>query len=176
MKVVVAITAALFSLPAAAQSDRFDKVEIKTTRLGANLYLLEGEGGNIGVSAGDDGVFIIDDQFAPLTARILAAIKAVSDKPVRYLINTHWHFDHTGGNENLGKAGAVIFAHENVRRRMSTGQLIEALNRTEPASPHGALPVVTFTDTVTFHLNGDSIVVFHVAPAHTDGDAIVYFT
>src|SRR3954469_23881690 len=108
MKVAVAITAVLFSLAAAAQSDRFDKVEIKTTRLTQNLYLLEGEGGNIGVSAGEDGVFIIDDQFAPLTERILAAIKKISEKPVRFVINTHWHFDHTGGNENFGKAGAVI--------------------------------------------------------------------
>ncbi len=138
--------------------------------------MLQGAGGNIGLVVGNDAVFVVDDQFAPLTPKVLAAIKAITPDPVKFVLNTHWHFDHTGGNENMGKAGALIFAHENVRRRMSTSQLIEALNRTEPASPHGALPVVTFTDTVTFHLNGDSIVVFHVAPAHTDGDAIVYFT
>ena len=110
---------------AAAQSDRFDKVEIKTTKLTQNIYLLQGEGGNIGVSAGDDGVFVIDDQFAPLTTRILAAIKAVSDKPVRFLINTHWHYDHTGGNANLGNAGVVIVAQDNARKRLSTKTPIE---------------------------------------------------
>jgi cyclase len=138
--------------------------------------MLQGAGGNIGVVVGDDAVFVVDDQFAPLTPKVLAAIKGITASPIRFVLNTHWHFDHTGGNENMGKAGALIFAHENVRRRMSTGQFIEALNRTDPAAPPAALPVVTFTDTVSFHLNGDSIVVFHVAPAHTDGDAIVFFT
>jgi glyoxylase-like metal-dependent hydrolase (beta-lactamase superfamily II) len=138
--------------------------------------MLVGSGGNIGLMAGDDAAFVVDDQFAPLTPKILAAIKAITPQPVRFVLNTHWHFDHSGGNENMGQAGALIFAHENVRKRMSTEQFIEALNIKQPASPRGALPVVTFTDTVSFHLNGDSIVVFHVAPAHTDGDAMVMFT
>jgi cyclase len=175
MKGAVAITAVLFSLAAAAQSDRFDKVEIKTTRLTQNLYLLEGEGGNIGVSAGDDGVFVIDDQFAPLTTRIVAAIKAISDKPVRLMINTHWHFDHTGGNENLGKTGVVIVAQDNVRKRLSTKTPIEFFKSAYGPTPAAGLPVLTFKDTVTFHLNGDEAVAIHVPNAHTDGDSIIHF-
>ena len=158
------------------RAQNFDTIQVRSVLVAGSVHMLQGAGGNIGLVVGSDAVFVVDDQFAPLTPKVLAAIKAITPDPVKFVLNTHWHFDHTGGNENMGKAGALIFAHENVRRRMSTSQLIEALNRTEPASPHGALPVVTFTDTVTFHLNGDSIVVFHVAPAHTDGDAIVYFT
>ena len=156
-------------------AQNFDTVQVKVTRVAGQVYMLEGSGGNIGLIVGDDATFVVDDQFAPLTPKILAAIRTVTPQPVRFVVNTHWHFDHTGGNENVGKEGALIFAHENVRRRMSTGQFIEALNRTEPAAPHGALPVVTFTDTMSFHLNGDSIVVFHVPPAHTDGDAVILF-
>jgi cyclase len=164
-----------FSLSAAAQSDRFDKVEIKTTRLTQNVYMLEGEGGNIGVSAGEDGVFVIDDQFAPLTPRILAAIKAISDKPVRFLINTHWHFDHTGGNENLGKSGVVIIAQDNVRKRLSSQTAIEFFKSSYGPSAPAALPVITFKETVTFHLNGDEATAIHAPNAHTDGDAIIRF-
>src|SRR5512144_518357 len=171
---VVGAVSVLTASTLAAQN--FDTVQVKVTRVAGQVYMLEGSGGNIGLIAGDDATFVVDDQFAPLTPKILAAIKSVTPQPVRFVVNTHWHFDHTGGNENVGKEGALIFAHENVRRRMSTGQFIEALNRTEPAAPHGALPVVTFTDTISFHLNGDSIVVFHVAPAHTDGDAVIRFT
>jgi glyoxylase-like metal-dependent hydrolase (beta-lactamase superfamily II) len=120
-------------------------------------------------------VILVDDQFAPLTDKIRAAVAAISSGPIRFVLNTHWHFDHTGGNENLGKAGVLIVAHDNVRRRMSVGQFIEALGRQEAPSPQAALPVVTFTDAVTVYLNGDSINAFHVAPAHTDGDAIVWF-
>lgn len=137
--------------------------------------MLVGAGGNIAVAVGDDAVFIVDDQFAPLTPKIQAAIAALTSKPVKFVVNTHWHNDHTGGNENFGKAGAMIVAHDNVRKRMSTEQFIAALNRREPASPAAALPVVTFSDGVTFHINGDSVVVTHVAPAHTDGDAIIRF-
>ena len=158
------------------EGQNFDTVQVTSTRLADNVHMLVGSGGNIGLMVGGDAVFVVDDQFAPLTPKILAAIKAITPQPVRFVLNTHWHFDHTGGNENMGQAGALIFAHENVRKRMSTDQFIEALNRKQPASPRGALPVVTFTDTVSFHLNGDSVVVFHVAPAHTDGDAIVMFT
>jgi glyoxylase-like metal-dependent hydrolase (beta-lactamase superfamily II) len=175
MKLALVFLAMLFGMSAAAQSDRFDKVEIKTTRLTQNLYLLEGEGGNIGVSAGDDGVFVIDDQFAPLTARILAAIKAISDKPVRFLINTHWHFDHTGGNENFGKAGAVIVAQDNVKKRLATKTAIEFFKSAYGPTAAAGLPVITFKDTVTFHLNGDEATAIHVPNAHTDGDSIIHF-
>jgi glyoxylase-like metal-dependent hydrolase (beta-lactamase superfamily II) len=154
----------------------FDTVQVRATPVAGSVYILVGSGGNIGLVVGTDAVFMVDDQFAPLTPKVLAAIRAITPDPVRFVVNTHWHFDHTGGNENMEKAGALIFAHENVRRRMSTDQFIEALNRKEPAAPHAALPVITFTDTVSFHLNGDSIIVFHVPPAHTDGDAVVLFT
>ena len=175
MKFTLGFLSILCSVSAAAQSDRFDKVEIRTTKLTQNLYLLEGEGGNIGVSAGDDGVFVIDDQFAPLTARILAAIKAISDKPVRMLINTHWHFDHTGGNENLGKAGVVIVAQDNVRKRLSVKTPIEFFKSAYGPTPAAGLPVITFRDTVTFHLNGDEATAIHAPGAHTDGDSIIHF-
>ncbi len=175
MKTFFTLLGVLISLSAGAQADRFDKVEIKTTRLTQNLYLLEGEGGNIGVSAGDDGIFIIDDQFAPLTARILAAIKAISDKPLRFLINTHWHFDHTGGNENLGKAGVVIVAHDNVRKRLSTKTAIDFFKSSYGPTAAIGLPVITFKDTMTFHLNGDEATALHVPNAHTDGDSIIHF-
>ncbi len=162
------------ALPLAAQN--FDTIQVRAQPIARNLYMLTGAGGNIGLAVGDDAVFVVDDQFAPLTLKILAAIAGITPKPVRFVVNTHWHFDHTGGNENVGRVGALIVAHENVRRRMAVGQLIEAINRTEPPAPAAALPVVTFTESVTFHINGDSVVVTHVPPAHTDGDAIVHFT
>ena len=162
------------ALPLAAQN--FDTIQVRAQPIAHGLYMLTGAGGNIGLAVGDDAVFVVDDQFAPLTLKILAAIAGITPKPVRFVVNTHWHFDHTGGNENVGRVGALIVAHENVRRRMAVGQLIEAINRTEPPAPAAALPVVTFTESVTFHINGDSVVVTHVPPAHTDGDAIVHFT
>ena len=154
---------------------RFDDVQIKTVKVSENVYMLVGSGGNIGLSIGEDGAFMIDDQFAPLTEKILAAVRTLTDQPVRFLINTHWHGDHVGGNENLGKAGAIIVAHKNVRQRMSTENFMEAFNRSVPASPEAALPIVTFTDAMTFHWNGDEVHVFHVEPAHTDGDSIIHF-
>jgi glyoxylase-like metal-dependent hydrolase (beta-lactamase superfamily II) len=175
MKFAFLLASAFISLSAFAQADRFDKVQIKTTQLTPNIYMLEGEGGNIGVSAGEDGVFLIDDQFAPLTPRILAAVKAISDKPVRLLLNTHWHFDHVGGNENLGKSGVVIIAQDNVRKRMSSKTAIDFFKSSYgPAAP-AALPVITFNETVTFHLNGDDATALHLANAHTDGDSIIHF-
>lgn len=167
---IVALAAA--GTPAAAQ-DR--EVQITRTHVAGGVYMLQGSGGNIGLSIGPDGAFLIDDQFAPLTPQILASVSEVTKRPVRFVVNTHWHFDHTGGNENLGEAGAIIVAHENVRRRMSTEQFMEALDRRVPASPEAALPVVTFADAMTFHWNGDEIRVVHVAPAHTDGDSFVHF-
>ena len=149
------------------------KVTVETTKLGPGVAVLFGAGGNIGVSYGEDGTFFVDDQFAPLTPKILEATKALDPKPVRFVVNTHWHFDHSGGNENLGKEGTVIVAHDNVRRRMAVEGFIEELNAKFPASPHAALPSVTFAEGVTFHVNGDTLQVVHVPPAHTDGDAIV---
>jgi len=160
--------------PAAAAQVIYDTVQVRTVKVGDGVYMLQGAGGNIGVSVGSDGVILIDDQFAPLSEKIKAAVAALGG-PIRFLLNTHWHGDHTGGNENFAKSGVVIVAHENVRRRMSVEQFVAALNQRVPPSPTGALPVVTFTDAVTFYLNGDSINVFHVAPAHTDGDAIIWF-
>ncbi len=161
------------ALPAAAQD--FSKAEIKAEKLSPTTYVLYGVGGNIGLSIGDDSTFVIDDQFAPLTEKITAAIKALTLKPVQFVLNTHWHGDHSGGNENFGKAGSLIVAHENVRKRMSSDQFIQLLKSKVAASPKVALPVVTFTRDMTFHLNGDEIHAFHVANAHTDGDAIVHF-
>jgi glyoxylase-like metal-dependent hydrolase (beta-lactamase superfamily II) len=157
-----------------AQQD-FSKVEIKTEKLADSVYMMTGAGGNLGLSVGEDAVFVIDDQFAPLTPKIQAAIAAITPKPVRFVLNTHWHFDHVGGNENLGKAGALIFAHENVRKRMSTEQFIEFLGTKTKPDPKIALPVVTFTRDVSFHINGDEVRAFHAPRAHTDGDTIVHF-
>ncbi len=152
------------------------KVEIKPTQLSKTVWMMEGAGGNLGVSAGEDMTFVVDDQFAPLSEKITAAVGKLSSRPVQFILNTHSHFDHTGGNENFGKAGAVIVAHENVRKRLSAEQVIEALKMKLPPAPKAALPVVTFTNDISFHLNGEDIRIFHVPRAHTDGDAIVHFT
>lgn len=168
---------AVFGLTSAAIAQRdFSSVEIATTDLGNSVYLLMGAGGNIGVSAGPDGVFMIDDQFAPLSEKIIAAIAEISDQPVRYVLNTHWHGDHTGGNENMGNTGAVVVAHENVRKRMSTPQFIKAFGREVPAAVDAALPVITFTQDATFYFNDTQILVSHLPHAHTDGDSMVFFT
>ena len=173
----LALGLGLALLPATvqAQEQDFSAVEIETVPVAENVYVLLGEGGNIGVSAGPDGVFLIDDQFAPLTEKIRAAIAKISDQPIKFVLNTHWHFDHTGGNENLGNEGTIIVAHDNVYQRMSTDQFIEAFGMEVEPSPKAALPVISFSDTTTFYLNGDRICAFHVDPAHTDGDSIVQF-
>ena len=164
------------AIPGYTRQHDHEKVRIETVQLADGVaMLMGGMGGNLGVSYGEDGVFVIDDQFAPLTGKITAAIAALNDKPVRFVINTHWHFDHVGGNENFGKAGAVIVAHENVRKRMRVDQFIKAFDMRIPAAPDVALPIVTFTQDVTFHLNDDEIHVFHVPNAHTDGDAVIRF-
>jgi glyoxylase-like metal-dependent hydrolase (beta-lactamase superfamily II) len=160
--------------PAAAQQANMDNVQIRVERVAPGVAVLFGAGGNIGLSYGDDGNVLIDDQYAPLTARILAAVRSVDPDPVRFVVNTHWHGDHTGGNENIGRAGAVIVAHDNVRRRLSLGQMLRGSQ--VPPAPPAALPVVTFSDDVSFHLNGDDIRVHHVEHAHTDGDALVHWT
>ena len=167
-------TAVLFvAAPAYAQQD-FSKVEIKVEQLAPGVAVLFGAGGNIGLSYGEDGNVLIDDQFAPLTGKILAAVKGVDPDPVAFVVNTHWHGDHTGGNENLGKAGAVIVAHDNVRRRMSVDQFSKRFGKTA-ASPKSALPGVTFGQEVTLNLNGDELQIVHVRNAHTDGDSLVYW-
>jgi glyoxylase-like metal-dependent hydrolase (beta-lactamase superfamily II) len=165
----------LFMLPTLLAAQNYDTIQIKAQPLRGGVYMLAGAGGNIGLSVGPDGAFVIDDQYAPLSGKILAAIAAITPLPVKFVVNTHWHGDHVGGNENMGKAGALLVAHDNVRKRMSVDQFMAAFNRKVPASPAAALPVVTFTDSVTFHINGDDLVAFHVPPAHTDGDVIVHF-
>jgi glyoxylase-like metal-dependent hydrolase (beta-lactamase superfamily II) len=170
-----ALSLALLAAPAAAQQQDFSKVEVKVERIAPGVAVLFGAGGNIGLSYGEDGNIIVDDQFAPLTDKIAAAVATLDPDPVRFVINTHWHFDHTGGNENFGKRGAVIVAHDNVRARMSTEQFLAAMNMKVPPSPKDALPVVTFADGVTLHLNGDTLHVIHVANAHTDGDSLVHW-
>jgi glyoxylase-like metal-dependent hydrolase (beta-lactamase superfamily II) len=166
---------ALIATPAYAQEPNFDTVQVRSTRVADRTYMLTGAGGNIGVSIGDSGVILVDDQFAPLTPKVLAAVKALTPLPVRFVINTHWHGDHTGGNESMRGAGAVVVAHENVRKRMSTEQFLQVFNEKVPPSPTGALPVVTFTDAVSFHFDGHEIRAFHVRNAHTDGDVVVHF-
>jgi len=172
---VAALAAALATLPLIAQQQDFSKVEIKADKLAPSIYMLTGAGGNMGLSVGDDSAILVDDQYAPLTPKIVDAVAKLSATPVGFVINTHWHGDHTGGNDNLGKAGVVIVAHENVRKRMSSEQFIAFMNMKVNPDPRIALPVVTFASDVTFHLNGEEIVVRHVPRAHTDGDAIVHF-
>lgn len=160
----------------AEANDHWDSVEIKTVEVSDGIYMLMGEGGNIGVSIGEDGTFAIDDQYAQMSAKITAALKQLSGDVPKFLVNTHWHGDHAGGNENFGKGGSILVAHENVRESLKVEKSIAMFNMHKPPSPKEALPVVTFKDEMKLHLNGDDIRLIHVANAHTDGDAIVYFT
>jgi len=160
----------ILGIQSLAGQGRFENVTIKTTQLSKNIYMLVGAGGNIGVSVGDDGVFIIDDQFAPLSEKILNAIKQLSDQPLNFLVNTHHHGDHTGGNANMAKAGATIIAHDNVKKRLQQPKRDGSFN------PKEAIPIITFNDQLNITINGESIAVFHVEHAHTDGDALLYFT
>jgi glyoxylase-like metal-dependent hydrolase (beta-lactamase superfamily II) len=172
MKRLLPLVLAL-AIPALAQD--YSKIKVTPTRLNDTTWVLSGGGTNLALAVGPEAVFVVDDNLAPLTPAVRAAISSVTDKPVRFVFNTHWHYDHVGGNEVLGREGATIVAHENVRKRMSTDQFMEFLNEKIKASPAVALPVVTFTRDMAFHLNGEEISVFHVARAHTDGDAIVHF-
>ncbi len=157
-----------------AQTD-WSKVEITATKVAGNVYMLQGAGGNIGVSVGADGILIVDDQFAPLADKIKAALKTLGDGKLRFVLNTHWHSDHTGGNASFGPEAPII-AHENVRKRMSIDQPSEFFKRTTPASPKEALPVVTFNQSLLVHFNGEEIRVVHFPQGHTDGDSVIFFT
>ncbi|MGZ8997310.1 MAG: MBL fold metallo-hydrolase, partial [Allosphingosinicella sp.] len=165
---------ASIAIPAFAQTPPAE-VQIRVEQLAPGVAVLFGQGGNIGLSYGEDGNILVDDQYAPLTPKILAAIRTLDPDPVRFVINTHWHSDHSGGNENLARQGAVIIAHENARVRMAAGQLIPFLNMNVPPSPKAALPVVTFDYSVTLNINGDRIRAIHALNAHTDGDSLVYW-
>ncbi len=157
-----------------AQRD-FSKVTIGSEQLSDNVYVLFGAGGNIGVAIGEQYAYVIDDQFGPLTEKIVAHIKTITEKPIQFVLNTHWHGDHTGGNENLAEKGAFVIAHENVRKRMATRQERGGGRVSEP-SPEAALPVITFNDKMALHLgDSKSLHVMYVNPAHTDGDSYYYF-
>jgi cyclase len=160
-----------FTVTTWAQQD-FSKVEIKVSKVAGNVYMLEGSGGNIGVSVGDDGIVIVDDQFAPLAPKIKAALKGIIDKPIRFVLNTHFHGDHTGGNAQFGTE-ATIIAHENVRKRLQEGGAV--LGNAVSSAPKEALPVITFNDRATVHLNGEDIRAIHFPNGHTDGDSVIFF-
>lgn len=171
---MVALIAALAASQALAQQD-LSQVVIGTEKVAEGVYMLTGAGGNIGVSAGEDGIVIIDDQFEPVAPKIVEALAKLSPKPARFVINTHFHGDHTGGNEVFGKAGAVIVAHDNVRKRLTEKQVSEFFKRETPPAPRAAWPVVTFTTDMTIHYNGEELRVFHIDNAHTDGDGLIEF-
>jgi cyclase len=159
---------------AQAQTD-LSKVEIKATKVAGNVYMLQGAGGNIGVSVGADGILIVDDQFAPLADKIRASLKTLGQGKLRFILNTHWHGDHTGGNASFGPEAPII-AHDNVRKRLSTEQRIEFFKSTVPASPKEALPVITFDNSLSVHFNGEEIRAIHYPHGHTDGDSVIFFT
>jgi cyclase len=171
---ILSAVLALTAIVATAQAPDFSKVEIKTTKIANNFYTLDGQGGTIGVLTGPDGVLMVDGQFAPLSQKIAAAIKQVSNGQIRILINTHVHQDHTGGNENFAKMGAMIFARPELRERLM--HPAPAANGTPtPAAPAAALPVVTYNTPVTFHMDGEEVELIPIPRAHTDGDTMVYF-
>ncbi|HEV2801124.1 MAG TPA: MBL fold metallo-hydrolase [Pyrinomonadaceae bacterium] len=157
---------------ARAQQD-FSKVQMKATKVAGNIYMLEGAGGNIGVSAGTDGLLIVDDQFAPLADKIRAALKEINPGQLRFVLNTHYHGDHTGSNAAFGRE-ATIIAHDNVRGRLATEQTVRG--QKIPASPKEALPIITFNQSVSVHFNGEEIRVIHFPAGHTDGDSVIFFT
>ena len=162
---------------AAAQDQDFSKVEMKVSKVAGNVYMLQGAGGNIGASVGDDGIVIVDDQYAPLAEKIQAALKGITDKPVRFIINTHYHGDHTGGNAYFQKQAPII-AHDNVRKRLESGGGLGnggSVHMEVKPAPHEALPILTFDHDVTVHLNGEDIRALYFPAGHTDGDSIIFF-
>jgi glyoxylase-like metal-dependent hydrolase (beta-lactamase superfamily II) len=172
--ILIIVLLLAFPVLAIAQDD-YSKVEIKATKVSGNVYMLEGSGGNIGVSIGVDGILIVDDEFAPLAEKIKAALKNLGEGKLKFILNTHWHVDHTGGNAPLGKE-ATIIAHDNVRKRLSTEQRLEFFKQTVPASPSEAWPVITFDQSLSVHFNGEEIKVIHFPHGHTDGDSVIFFT
>jgi cyclase len=173
-KILLPVVLLLFAISVSAQTD-FSKVEIKATKISGNVYMLEGSGGNIGVSVGPDGILIVDDQFAPLADKIRAALKQLGEGKLRFILNTHWHGDHTGGNVAFGPEAPII-AHDNVRKRLATEQKSEFFKRTTPASPKEALPVITFDQSLSVYFNGEEIRAIHFPHGHTDGDSVIFFT
>ena len=173
-KFLLLFVSLVFAATASAQTD-FSKVQMKATKVAGNVWMLEGAGGNIGVSVGDDGLLIVDDQFAPLADKIRAALKGIADKKLHFILNTHWHGDHTGGNVVFGPE-ATIIAHDNVRKRLATEQKSTVFNTTTPPSPKEALPVITFDQTLTVHFNGEDIRAIHYPKGHTDGDSVIFFS
>ncbi|MEP7342122.1 MAG: MBL fold metallo-hydrolase [Acidobacteriota bacterium] len=163
----------LLSSLAFAQGQDFSKVEMKATKVAGNIYMLEGSGGNIGVSVGPDGILIVDDQFAPLADKIKAALKQLGDGKLKFVINTHWHGDHTGSNAIFG-VDSTIIAHANVRKRL--GAPVTRDGKTVPASPKTALPLITFDESLSVHFNGEEIKAIHYPNGHTDGDGVIFFT
>jgi cyclase len=164
----------------AQQDTDFSKVQIKVTKVSGNVYMLEGEGGNIAASVGEDGIVIVDDQFAPLAEKIQAALKnlGITDKPVRFVINTHYHGDHSGGNEPFNNAGSTLIAQDNVRKRLESGGIAgngSSMKMEAKPAPKAALPIITFERDVTVHLNGEDIRALHFPSGHTDGDSIIFF-
>jgi cyclase len=176
IRMTIATAAALIMYlgSAIAQTD-WSQVEVTAEHVAGNVYVLYGRGGNIGLYVASNGVYLIDDQYAPLTDRIIAAIQTVSDGEIRFLINTHVHGDHTGGNENFGRAGVTIVAHELVRSRLAEGLISRYTGKRKAAAPRESLPVLTFNDLVTFHLDDEEMRVMAVPPAHTDGDSFIQF-
>jgi glyoxylase-like metal-dependent hydrolase (beta-lactamase superfamily II) len=170
LMIVLAISPAL-----STKAQDFSKVEITASKVAGNVHMLQGAGGNIGVSVGPDGILIVDDQFAPLADKIKAALKTLGEGKLKFVLNTHWHGDHTGGNAQFGPEAPII-AHDNVRRRLATEQRIELFKSTTPASPKEALPVITFDKSLSVHFNGEEIKVIHFPQGHTDGDSIIFFT
>ena len=173
---VLAATLSLLAQVSVAQAPDLSKVEFRSEKLGDNLFALFGAGGNIAVLTGPDGALVVDSELVELSPKLRAALMLVSEKPARFLINTHFHFDHAGGNSSLGRSGTVIVAHDNVRKHLMTRQVVNVGVDivTEPTAPEG-LPVVTFEDGLSFHLNGEEVSAVHAANAHTDSDAFVYF-
>ena len=174
-KAFVAVTLFLFFAAARsqAQGQDFSKVEMKVQKVAGSVYMIEGAGGNIGASVGDDGIVMVDDEFLPLADKIEAALKGITDKPVKVVLNTHWHGDHTGGNPHFGEKAPIV-AQENVRKRLVTGGTTK-FGSTPPA-PKSALPIITFEDKVSVHLNGEDIRAIHFPNGHTDGDSVIFFT